>query len=112
MSSLSFDPFGKYILVLLRNNNLIIYNANSLLKIKQINLSPCLKDSLSIKENIIMSWSPDFNEFAIPSLNDKICPIAVNLSRKDHFSVKNIYLGHCSTIICCKFNPKLFNWEK
>ena len=40
MSSLSFDPFGKYLFVLLRNNNLEIYNTLNFQKQKTINLSP------------------------------------------------------------------------
>lgn len=40
VSSISYDPFGKYLLVLIRSNVLYIYNSNSLAKIKEVELSP------------------------------------------------------------------------
>lgn len=43
--SISYDPFGKYLLLLLRNNILYLYNANSLNKVKEVPLSPNAKPS-------------------------------------------------------------------
>ena len=37
---LSFDPFGKYLLLFLRNNIVCVYNSNTLTKAKEIPLSP------------------------------------------------------------------------
>ena len=47
----------------------------------------------------------------IPSLDDSRINLAFNLSRKADFQIKNIYMGHCSAISCCKFNPKLFKFN-
>jgi hypothetical protein len=38
--SISFDPFGKYFILLLRNNIINIYNSNNLTKVKEVPLYP------------------------------------------------------------------------
>lgn len=38
--SISYDPFGKYLLLLLRNNILYVYNSTSLNKLKEVPLDP------------------------------------------------------------------------
>jgi WD40 repeat protein len=40
LCSISYDPFGKYLLVLLRNNTLYVYNSSHFVKIREICLSP------------------------------------------------------------------------
>jgi hypothetical protein len=40
VSSISYDPFGKYLIILLRNNVLNVYNSTSFEKQKEIPLSP------------------------------------------------------------------------
>ena len=109
--SISFDPFGKYLLLLLRNNILYVHNANSLEKVKEVALSPGASEKESIatvKENRIMSWSPDFNFLVCPSLDDNKVSLAINISRGGGFRVKNVFFGHISSISSAKFNPTLY----
>ena len=37
--------------------------------------------------------------------------VAINLSRTKDFKSKNIFIGHCTSISCCKFSPKLYKWN-
>jgi hypothetical protein len=46
-----------------------------------------------------------------PSLDDSRINLAINLSRSKDFKAKNIFMGHCTSISCCKFNPKLYKWK-
>lgn len=111
MSSISFDPFGKYLFVLLRNNHLEIYNTLNYQKQKTINLSPVNVKINPIREIRSGGWSPDYGNFVIPSLDDSRINISFNLSRKYDFQIRNVYMGHCSAISCCKFNPKLYKYN-
>ena len=113
--SISFDPFGKYLLLLLRNNILYIYNASSLSKVKEVPLSPNTnkKESINTVRDIRgMGWSPDFNYLVCPSLDDSKVSVAVNLSRSGGFRFKQGFLGHVSSISCAKFNPNLYEHDK
>lgn len=113
VSSISFDPFGKYLLLLIRNNVLLVYSSTSLTKIREVNLSPkanSLENINTVKEIRQMGWSPDFNELVCPSLDDSKIAIALRLSRNNNFGVRNIYFGHVSSISCAQFNPKLYDF--
>ena len=113
--AISFDPFGKYLLLLLRNNILYVHNATSLEKIKEIPLSLNLntKENIStVRETRVMDWSPDFNYFVCPSLDDNKVSLALNLSRSGGFRVKQAFLGHVSSISSVKFNPNLYEFNK
>ena len=98
-------------LLLLRNNILYVHNASSLEKVKEVALSPGASEKESIatvKENRIMSWSPDFNFLVCPSLDDNKVSLAINISRGGGFRVKNGFFGHISSISSAKFNPNLY----
>ena len=108
---ISFDPFGKYLIVLLRNNVVIAYNSNDLTKMREVMLSPqaSSKNNLfTVREIRTMSWSPDFNNLVCPSLDDSKVSLALNLCRSSGFKVGQAFLGHVSSISCAKFNPNLY----
>ncbi len=80
-------------------------------KYKSVRLSPEGMKINPIKEIRVPSWSPDFSNFVCPSLDDSRINLAVNLSRTKDFKARNIFMGHCASISCCKFNPKLYKWK-
>jgi WD40 repeat protein len=55
-----------------------------------------------------MGWSPDFNHLVCPSLDDNKISLALDLCRSTGFKVKQVFLGHVSSISCATFNPNLY----
>jgi WD40 repeat protein len=109
--AISYDPFGKYLLLLLRNNMVYLYNSSSLSKIREVPLSPeasPLENVNTVKELRVMGWSPDFNHLVCPSLDDSKVAVALNFSRNNSFKVRQAFLGHVSSISCSRFNPNLY----
>jgi WD40 repeat protein len=114
ISSISYDPFGKYLLLLVRNNIVYIYNSISLGKVSEVALSPkaeTLENINTVKETRNMGWSPDFNYLVCPSLDDSRISLAINLCRSNNFKVQNVFYGHVSSISCAKFSPNLYEFE-
>ena len=113
VSGISFDPFGKYLVILLRNNVISVYNTSNLSKVKEIPLSPTdpHNNTNTVKEIRIMDWSPDFNHLICPSLDDSKVSLALNLSRNSGFKIRQAFLGHVSSLSCSSFNPNLYEFQ-
>lgn len=111
VSSISYDPFGKYLVLLLRSNIIYLYNSSSLSQIREIPLSPnakTLHNANTVKELRVMTWSPDFTNLVCPSLDDSKIALALGFSRSNNFKVRQVFLGHVSSISCACFNPNLY----
>jgi WD40 repeat protein len=104
----NFDPFGKYVMVQLLNNSLELFDARTLEKVKVINLAETKNDLPTKGDRRTADWSPEFSYFVCPNLNDARVPTAVILDRTRSFGIKDILIGHQSTISCCKFNPNIY----
>lgn len=114
LSGMSYDPFGKYLLLLLRNNIVYVYNSSSLTKIREVLLSPDASPSRNVTTHVevrTMGWSPDFNHLVCPSLDDNKIALAMDLCRTNNFKIRQVFLGHASSIICAQFNPNLYEYE-
>lgn len=113
VSGISFDPFGKYLLLLLMNNIVYVYNSSNLSKVREVPLSPSAdpnQNSNTVKEIRMMGWSPDFHHMVCPSLDDSKVSLALDLSRSGGFKVRQAFLGHVSSISCASFNPNLYEF--
>lgn len=114
ISAISYDPFGKYLLVLARSNILYVYNCTSLSKLREVPLSPNahpLTNISTVKEIRGMSWSPDFNYLVSPSLDDNKVSLAFAMCRSQNFKTTHAFIGHASSISCASFSPNLYEWE-
>ena len=113
ISAISYDPFGKYLLVLAHSNILYVYNCTSLTKLREVPLSPNThpqKHTSTVKEIRVMSWSPDFNYLVCPSLDDSKVSLAFSLCRGLNFKTTHAFIGHASSISCACFSPVLYEW--
>lgn len=111
---LSFDPFGKYLLVLLRDNILQVYNSSSLALQHQVPLSPGASTGLNVstvKDIRQLGWSPDFAHVLCPSLDDSCVSLSLSLSRSNQFGVRQAFFGHVSSISGGQFSPNLYRFE-
>lgn len=107
----NFDPFGKYIVVLLLGNALELYDAHTLDKIRSINLAETKNDVPTLRDHRLGDWSPEYGFFVCPNLNDSRLPIALVFDRNRNFNIKEILIGHQATISCAKFNPNVYEFE-
>ncbi len=104
----NFDPFGKYIAVLMLKNNIDLYDASTLDKIRSIILAETKNDIPTLRDRRLADWSPEFSYFVCPNLHDSKTPTAVIFDRNKNFVTKDILIGHQSPISCAKFNPQAF----
>lgn len=114
VAAISYDPFGKYLLILVHSNILYVYNCTSLAKLQEIPLSPSAhpdKNISTVKEIRTMSWSPDFNYLVCPSIDDSKVSLAFALCRSANFKITYAFFGHASSISCASFSPILYEWN-
>lgn len=114
LAAISYDPFGKYLLVLAHSNILYLYNCTSLTKLREVPLSPNahpLTHANTVKELRAMSWSPDFNYLVSPSLDDSKVSLAFSLSRAANFKTTHAFIGHASSISSAAFSPILYQFQ-
>lgn len=107
----NFDPFGKYIVVLLKTNTIVFYDAQTLDPLQEISMACNERDPPPFKDRRVIDWSPDYGYVLVPNLNEFKVPIAVLFDRHSKFSVHMVISGHTYPITCIKFNPNIFEYE-